>query len=307
MTQLTSQESVGARDSSLFHVLATTLFLSSALMFLLEPLIAKVLLPIFGGTPMIWNSCVVFFQAVLLLGYAYAWGLSRSLGLRQQVLVQMLVLAIPLLVMPPTVGTQWATSRGSPLLAVIVTVAAGVGLPFFALSTSASVLQNWFAAGARHAERRDPYFLYAASNLGSFVALIAYPGVVEPLFSLREQRRGWALGYFIFLVAAMVSGVLVWNRRLIRQWSNTVEESASITYIGWRHRLRWVALSAVPSSLMLAVTTYLSTDIAPMPLLWVVPLAIYLLTFAVAFSAAGVRCQVPSNRALPLIALPMCS
>jgi hypothetical protein len=305
MNQLTSQESGGAGESSLFQVLAATLFLSSALMFSVEPLIAKVLLPIFGGTSMIWNSCVVFFQAVLLLGYAYAWGLSQSLGLRRQLLVQLIVLAIPLLVMPPTLRTQWAASNGHPLLAVIMTVAAAVGLPFFALSTSASVLQNWFAASARTSARHDPYFLYAASNLGSVVALIAYPIVVEPLFTLREQSRGWAFGYLTFLIAAMVSGALVWIRGSIRQRSYAVDAPESTTPIGWRHRLRWIALSAVPSSLMLAVTTYLSTDLAPMPLLWVVPLALYLLTFAAAFSAAGTRFRVPSNRALPLIALPI--
>ncbi len=157
MNQLTSQESIGEKESSLFRVLATTLFLSSALMFSVEPLIAKVLLPIFGGTPMIWNSCVVFFQAVLLLGYAYAWGLSRWFRIRQQVLVQTLVLALPLTVMPPTVPTRWAVPDGNPVSSVILTVAAAVGLPFFALSTSASVLQNWFAARARGTVRHDPY------------------------------------------------------------------------------------------------------------------------------------------------------
>src|SRR4029453_2109969 len=124
MRQVAGQTASTTTDSSLFRVFATTLVLSSALMFSVEPLIAKVLLPIFGGTSMIWNSCVVFFQAVLLLGYAYAWGLSQSLGLRRQLLVQLIVLAIPLLVMPPTLRTQWAASNGHPLLAVIMTVAA---------------------------------------------------------------------------------------------------------------------------------------------------------------------------------------
>jgi hypothetical protein len=304
MRQVAGQTASTTTDSSLFRVFATTLVLSSALMFSVEPLIAKILLPIFGGTPMIWNSCVVFFQAALLLGYAYAWGLSRWFSVRQQVLIQMVVLTLPLLVMPPTVPPPWATSKGNPLWAVLVTVAGAVGLPFFALSTSASVLQNWFAIRARNAVRHNPYFLYAASNLGSFIALIAYPVVVEPIMSLREQRRIWALGYLTFLTAALVSSVLVWRRGSARQ-PNTADESDRHTSVHRRHRLRWVALAAVPSSLMLAVTTYLSTDIAPMPLLWVVPLALYLLTFVVAFSAAGERFRGLSNRALPLVAIPI--
>jgi hypothetical protein len=305
MNQLTTQESIGASESSLFGLMATTLFLSSALMFSVEPLIAKVLLPIFGGTPMIWNSCVVFFQAVLLLGYAYAWGLSQWFSVRQQVLIQMLVLALPLTAMPPTVSTRWAAPSGNPVSSVVLTVAAAVGLPFFALSTSASVLQNWFAARARGPVRRDPYFLYATSNLGSFLALIAYPVVLEPFLNLREQRRAWAVGYLMFLAASLLSAVLVWQRGSALRPSSTVDERNRTTSVNWRHRLRWIVLSAVPSSLMLSVTTYLSTDLAPMPLLWVVPLALYLLTFAVAFSTGGEHFRVPTSRMLPLLAIPI--
>jgi spermidine synthase len=304
MSHVITPELIGTKDPSLFRLLGLTLFFSSGLMFFAEPMIAKSVLPIFGGTPMIWNGCVMAFQVTLLMGYAYAWALSRWFTVRGQILVQMVVLAAPLLVMPPTMPTRWTSSNNDPLASVVATVASSMGLPFFALSTSASVLQNWFRERAPNSSRYDPYFLYAASNLGSFLALALYPLVVEPTFSLGEQRRLWALGYLVFLIAAFGSAVLV-QRQPDMEVGRAVAERTGVSSVTWRDRLRWIALSAVPSSLMLAVTTYLSTDLAPMPLLWVVPLGIYLLTFAIAFSPAGERCRIPSYRALPLVALPI--
>jgi spermidine synthase len=304
MSHVITPELIGMKDSSLFRLLGLTLFFSSGLMFFAEPMIAKSVLPIFGGAPMIWNGCVLVFQVTLLMGYAYAWALSRWFSVRSQIWVQMVVLAAPLLVMPPSVPTRWTSSNDDPLASVVATVASAMGLPFFALSTSASVLQNWFRERASNSSRYDPYFLYAASNLGSFLALALYPFVVEPALSLGVQRLLWSLGYVLFLIAALASAVLVQRQRNMKL-GRAVAERSGVNSITWRDRLRWAALSAVPSSLMLAVTTYLSTDLAPMPLLWVVPLGIYLLTFTIAFSPAGERCRIPSYRALPLVALPI--
>jgi hypothetical protein len=288
----------------LLPLFGATLFLSAFLMFLVEPMVAKMLLPVLGGTPMVWNTCVVFFQMMLLAGYGYAYGASRWLDAVHHRPLHVVVVAIPLTMLPFATRAAWTPPTGSPLAWLLVALVMAIGLPFFALATTASVLQHWFGR-TDHAAAGDPYFLYIASNVGSLLALAAYPAVVEPAFPLDVQSRWWAIGYSAFAVLTCVCAIAM-------RWSgagNSTHPSARTiastavreTSIPMARRLRWIALSFVPASLMLGVTTYLSTDIAAVPLMWIVPLAIYLITFVFAFSAMGRPTGAMAGRLAPIL------
>ena len=285
---------------------ASAMFLSGFLLFMVEPMAARMVLPILGGVPMVWNGCVVFFQIVMLAGYGYAFGASRWLPLRRHVLVHSLILLAPAAVLPFAIGSGTVSPpEGNPLGWLLLLLAATIGLPFFVLSTSASVFQHWLSR-TDHPSARDPYFLYSASNLGCLLALASYPTVVEPLLTLRDQSRLWAFGYAAFVALAAACGVIAWSR--LAAPGLHVAQSAHATHatpLSWRRRLRWTALAFVPSSLMLAVTSYISTDIAAVPLLWIVPLSLYLLTFALAFGKHGAKAAAIAARALPLLVVPL--
>jgi hypothetical protein len=266
---------------------AVTLFAAAALLFLVEPMIGKMLLPYFGGAPSVWNTCLAFFQAALLAGYAYAHGLTRWQSSRGQFIVHLVLLAVPWMVMPFVVGPQWVPHGGaSPPLPLIGILCATVALPFFVVASTAPLLQQWFAS-TRHRHAADPYYLYAASNAGSMLGLIAYPALVEPNLTLDEQSRLWAAGYALLMTLVAVCTVAVWRQRPGAQPDGQkVPESpfrcdAAPTLAT---RSRWLVLAFVPSSLLLGVTGYLSTDVSPVPLIWVVPLALYLLSFILVFS-----------------------
>ncbi len=282
---------------------ATTLFLGSFLMFMVEPMIAKMVLPILGGAPMVWNTCVVFFQTLLLAGYAYAHGTSSWLHPKRQSVVYSVLLILPLLGLPFRIHAASGPVQSHPILWLFVALATSIGPTFFVLSTASSVFQKLFST-ANQAGSRDPYFLYAASNLGSLVALASYPTLVEPTLRLDEQIRYWTVGYAFFAIFAVVCvGIAK------QQASESVAADSAAAEDGqaptWPRRARWVALAFVPSSLMLGVTSYLATDIAAVPLLWIVPLWLYLLTFVVTFGSKGDRARVIANRALPLLILPL--
>lgn len=265
-------------------VFSGTLFLSAFLMFLLEPMVAKMLLPSLGGSQMVWNTCVVFFQAALLLGYAFA-DTIRVLGVRRHAFVYLGLQLLACAALPfGRTGSLAVSQAVHPIIGLALALAVGIGLPFFVLSASASSFQRWFAS-AGGAPQKDPYFLYAASNLGSLLALLLYPVAVEPWLTLHAQSSLWASGYVLFVALTWVCafGLRRAHAPVSDQMSaSTLDRSPSPTPM---MRIRWVTLSFVPSSLMLAVTTYLSTDIGTVPLLWIVPLALYLLTFVVAFGS----------------------
>jgi len=267
-------------DRVLSSVFGVAVFLSSTLLFLVQPLAARLLLPLVGGSAALWNTAMVFFQVALLLGYAYAHGSIRRSGARRHTFLQLPLLALPLVVLPLSVPTGWSLPGGvSPSIWVLGTLAVVVGLPFFALATTSPTLQVWFSS-TDHARAADPYFLYATGNVGSVLALLGYPLVMEPLFSLRMQTRIWAGGYVLFVLACLAAGVL--TRR--RQNQTTQEIGAQrLEPLEARRRLRWLFWGFVPSALMLGVTLHISTDLASFPLLWVVPLLLYLVTFIVAF------------------------
>jgi len=287
---------VRPRSSRLATLFGATLFLSAFLMFLVEPMIARMMLPLLGGAPSVWNTCLVFFQAVLLCGYAYAHGAAR-LGVRRHAALHGLVILLPLIVLPIGLARLSEPSTTHPAAWLLLALLTSVGLPFFAVSTSAAVLQTWFSTTDDGAAQ-DPYFLYAASNLGSFVALLSYPLLVEPTLRLRQQRVWWAIGYISFIILTLMCASAVW-RRSVRTAVETTGD-LSTEAIGWGRRLRWLALAFAPSSLLLAVTSYIATDVASVPLLWVGPLSIYLMTFVVAFSPSAERVRGLARRFMPL-------
>src|SRR5215210_1194520 len=277
------------------------LLASAALMFVLEPMIGKLMLPLLGSAPEVWPTTVLFFQAALLAGYGFAHVTSR-LRARRQAIVQVALLAVAAVALPIGVRSPTAPSIGNPvpwLLALLTTTA---GLPFFALAANGPMVQRWLTA-TRHRAAHDPYFLFAASNGGSLLGLLAYPLVVEPLLGLQAQGRAWAAGYALAVVLVAVSAAALWLRPAGPAAVAAVAGSG--TGIEWSRRLRWLALAAVPSSLMLGTTTYITRDLSPLPLLWVIPLALYLVTLVVAFSpwTDAQRLSAMSRRVWPIAAI----
>lgn len=266
-----------------------TVFLGSFLLFLVQPLIARQLLPVLGGTPAVWITCMMFFQAALLGGYLYAHESTRRLGVRRQPLVHLAVLGAPLLLLPPAVDAAWNPPvEGTPIWWLLGALTVMIGGPFFALSAGAPLLQRWFSA-TDHPRAKDPYFLYVASNAGSMLALFAYPVVVEPLFTLAQQSVGWSMGYVG--LTALTVGCAIATRRRSRTDEPAREaegrpaaDGATFAGTSGRQALRWVLLAFIPSAWMLAVTTYITADLASVPLFWVIPLALYLLSFILVFA-----------------------
>jgi len=262
------------------------LFLSAFLAFSLQPMVGKMVLPLLGGAPAVWNTCMVFYQVVLLAGYAYSHLLAGRLSLKVQLLVHFVILALPFLFLPITLASTGPPAGGqSPTLWLLSTLLLVVAPPFFAVTTTAPLLQRWFVS-TRHREAADPYFLYAASNLGSLLALLAYPFVLEWLLPLTGQSRAWSLMYGLAALLILASGAIALKGKpaLGEGIASAIPQSSTGTNRMPRTTLRWVWYAFLPSSLLLGVTQYISTDIAVIPLFWVIPLALYLLTFVLVFA-----------------------
>ena len=270
-----------ASPGVLLAVYTAAIFLSAALLFAVQPLFAKMVLPRLGGSPSVWSVAMVFFQAVLLAGYAYAHGLTRYLPGRVSVFVHVALLIVATLALPLAIAGGWGRPpvQGETLW-LLGLFAASIGLPFFALSANGPLLQAWFARTG-HPAAGDPYFLYAASNIGSFLALISYPLVVEPFTRLGDQTRLWSVGFYVLIAMIVGCGVLLLrSRNALPDVARDAPVEAPPT---WRDAATWVALAAVPSGLLIAVTAHVSTDVAASPMLWVIPLALYLATFVIVF------------------------
>ncbi len=252
-------------------------FVSALLLFSIQPHVGKALLPVMGGTPAVWNTCMLFFQAALLVGYGYTFVSSKFLGVRKQGIIHLVLLGAAFFFLPLTVmmSGDWSDSPTWPLLVGLTT---SVGLPFVMNSTSAPLLQRWFA-DTDHPRAHNPYPLYAASNAGSLLALLLYPFLVERTLSLTEQATTHLIVFA--LMSLLIAGCLgfAW-KRLVPLESHAVTAAAPT----WSLRGRWLVMSFIPSSLLLGVTMALTLDVASIPLLWVVPLAIYILSFVLAFS-----------------------
>ncbi len=280
-------------------------------------MVGKMLLPLLGGTPAVWNVCMVFFQMTLLAGYAYAHWIGAHLQARRQVALHLILLGVAFLLLPIAISERAASAlagSSAPAFGLLWTLAAAIGLPFFVLSASSPLLQKWFSQTA-HAEAGDPYFLYAASNGGSLLALLAYPALLEPLFRLAQQSRLWTIGFALLGLCFAGCGVVVWRTRPARGAEQVpggfITQGSPGAMVatkrapGWRRKLGWVGLAFVPSSLMLGVTTFLSTDIAAVPLLWVIPLALYLATFILVFARREFVSRWWCARLLPIAALAL--
>ena len=276
---------------------ATAIFAGATLLFLVQPMVARMVLPLFGGSQAVWTTSMLFFQAVLLAGYGYAHASTRLLGPSRQPILHAVVLVLALAALPIGRGLAPPAADASPSLWLLGVLAVAVGAPFFVVTTTSPLLQRWLATSG-HAAGRDPYFLYAAGNVGSLMALLAYPLVVEPRLTLDQQARLWSIGYVLFAVLCL--GCLVVARRGSPS-AQSASARANVPALAWRTRARWVATALVPSSLMLGVTTYVSTDVASFPLLWVLPLAVYLLTFVVTFAR---RPLVTPHAAALILPLP---
>ena len=266
---------------------AAAIFLSAALLFAVQPLFAKMVLPRLGGSTSVWSVAMVFFQAVLLAGYAYAHLLTRLWPGRVSVAIHVALMIVATLALPLAIAAGWGRppARGE-MLWLIGLFAVSIGLPFFALSANGPLLQAWFARTG-HPAARDPYFLYAASNVGSFLALISYPSVVEPFTHLRDQTRAWSIGFYLLIVLIAACGLVLMRSR--NALPEAVEGGAGdAAPPSWRDAATWVGLAAIPSGLLIAVTAHVSTDVAASPMLWVIPLALYLLTFVIVFQSRPV-------------------
>jgi len=261
---------------------ALTTFVSAGLVFMVQPMVAKLVLPLLGGSPSVWNTSMAFFQAALLAGYGYAHLLQRVGSVRVQAALHVGALLLAAIVLPLRVsGVLGEPSSDHPALWLLGVLALSIGAPFAILSATAPLVQAWHARTVHAETGAEPYVLYAASNLGSLLALLAYPVFVEPLATLHGQTAGWSTGYVGFVVLMASLALVVSRARTVE-----IEEPKAMTEPrpSWRERLIWVALAAIPSSLMLGVTTHITTDVASAPFLWVVPLALYLATFIIAFS-----------------------
>lgn len=275
---------------------ASTLFVSAALLFTVEPMFAKMLLPRLGGAPSVWNACMLFFQAALLAGYALAARLS-GLPVRLQAAAYAALLAAGWIALP--VALRPSALGAAPEWQALACLAAGVGLPFLALSASAPLLQSWYSRGEGNGER-DPYFLYQASSLGSLAGLLLYPAAIEPGWGLARQSQLWSIGYSGF---ALLCGLCAWRAgAFFSRGSRAAVAAAQIAADG--RRWSWLALSAAPSVMLLALTSYLSGFIAPVPLLWTLPLAVYLATFAVAFARRPLVGSESASRAAAILLAP---
>ncbi len=298
---------------------STTIFVSAALLFLIEPMFAKFVLPSFGGTPAVWTGSMMFFQAALLASYLYVHATTTWLGARRQAVLHLVVVLLPLLVLPVAVpAAEWAPpGESNPLFWLLGLLLVSIGLPFFAVSATNPLIQRWLS-DTDHPDARDPYFLYRASNLGSVIGLLGYPLLMEPSLKLHNQGIFWSIGYGVLVVLVLASAVMLWRSSPATTTTEREEQelaeaagggspnppvaagggapetgaaalgdslvaglSASPTLL---RRLRWIGLAFVPSSMMLGVTAFITTDITPVPLLWVLPLALYLFSFVIIFS-----------------------
>ena len=281
---------------------ATTIFLSALLLFWIQLVMAKMLLPRLGGTPAVWTSCMLFFQVLLLAGYSYVTFTTAWMGIRKQAVLHSLIVLVSCLYLPLSfIGNLGSPSEGSnPALWLFAYLLTAIGLPVFLISTTSPLLQKWFTRTS-HASANDPYFLFAVSNGGSLLALLSYPLVLEPTLSLSRQNRIWVVMYVAFLLLSLGCVLVLWKSSRHEQVDPAPRDvTAPISH---KRRLYWILLAFIPSSLLFGVTTYVTTEIAPTPLLWTIPLALYLVTFILAFAGKSVMSDHLASYALATLAL----
>lgn len=264
---------------------AATIFLSAFLLFQVQPVIARMILPWFGGSAAVWTTCMLFFQVVLLLGYLYVYWSVRRFTAKTHANVHSVLLGLSVALLPITPGANWKpTGEGNPSIQILVLLAVCVGMQYFLLSTTSPLLQSWYSRTGKGAL---PYRLFALSNLGSLLALVTYPVAVEPMLPSRMQGTVWSCAYVAFVA------LCVWTARISTKGAENVEKADEAALEdepappSRKTLLLWVALAACPSALLLSITNHLTQDVASIPFLWIVPLTIYLLSFILCFDADG--------------------
>jgi hypothetical protein len=282
--RMAAEEPSASRYALVLAVYTAAIFVSALLLFSVQPLFAKMVLPRLGGSPAVWSVAMVFFQSLLLAGYAYAHFLTRIKSRAVPAAVHLALLAVAFFTLPLSIASGWGEPPTSGyalwLLGLFVV---SIGLPFFALAANNPLLQAWFVRTG-HPSGGDPYFLYASSNIGSFLALLSYPVLLEPLFTLHMQNLIWTGGYAVLIVLIAACGLLL-LRSPPSAAIDTLAVGGDAPAPSWLLRARWIFLAAVPSGLLIAVTAHISTDVAAAPLLWVLPLSLYLLTWVLVFQS----------------------
>jgi hypothetical protein len=270
-----------------------TVLLGSFLLFLIQPMFARAVLPLLGGSPSVWNTAMLFYQVTLLAGYLYAH-LIRRLPIDRQLLLHLALFGAAALTLPIGVAEWLRAETGlAPVVWLLGLLAASIGPVFFVISAQAPLMQSWFGR-SNSPDAANPYFLYAASNLGSFAALLAYPLLLEPAMALGSQALLWSAGFVLLALLVALCGLTV-----VRGGATPYAEVPAVA-VTWRQRGRWTLLAFVASGLLLSTTTHLTTDIAAMPLLWVIPLGVYLISFILAFGENGPRWTHLAQRLAPL-------
>jgi hypothetical protein len=273
-----------SRNKLVLLVYTAAIFTSALLLFSVQPLFTKMVLPRLGGSPAVWSVAMVFFQSLLLAGYAYAHFLMQIRSRIVPVVVHLLLLTVALLTLPLSIANGWGEPPTSGYAFWLLGLfAVSIGLPFFALAANNPLLQAWFVRTG-HPDGPDPYFLYASSNIGSFLALLSYPVLLEPMFTLRSQNLIWTAVYGLLILLIAACGALL-LRAPAHAAVDTKIDDADAPAPSWALRARWIFLAAVPSGLLIAVTAHISTDVAAAPLLWVLPLSLYLLTWVLVFQS----------------------
>ena len=274
-----------SRNRLVLVVYTGAIFVSALLLFSVQPLFTKMVLPRLGGSPAVWSVAMVFFQSLLLGGYAYAHFLMQLRDRMLPVAIHLVLLACAMLTLPLSISSGWGDPPTSGYAFWLLGLfAVSIGLPFFALAANNPLLQAWFVRTG-HPNGPDPYFLYASSNIGSFLALLSYPVLLEPVFTLRTQNLIWTGGYGLLIVLIAACGVLLLRSPAKAAELNMPADDSDAPAPSWTLRARWIFLAAVPSGLLIAVTAHISTDVAAAPLLWVLPLSLYLLTWVLVFQS----------------------
>lgn len=297
-----SRRSIAARLGAAPYVV--TIFLSAALVFLVQPIFAKMATPLLGGAPNVWNVSLVCFQAALLLGYAYAHLLTHLVtSLRAQIAVHASLLALAALVLPFQLSTALgAPDPTQPTFWLIGVFALSIAPPFAVISATAPLLQSWYSRSGRE-DAHDPYHLYAASNVGSLLGLAAYPLLFEPLLPVIAQTGAWTMGYIALAVLLTACGVLAFRTgggQVPAQSEAVTDDQTPVADAVWQQRLWWLVCAFIPSSLLVGATTHIATEIASVPFLWALPLALYICSFVIVFSKTPAISLDASNRMLPL-------
>jgi len=259
---------------------ASAVFVSAFLLFQVQPVIAKFILPWYGGSPAVWTTCLLFFQISLLAGYTYAHLLAQNVSIRRQPLIHLGLLFVSFTLLPITPSSD-SVSPGAlqPTYEILILLATTVGVPFIIISASAPLLQHWFASAH---PGRSPFRLYALSNAGSLLALLSYPVLVEPMLDLNAQTKAWSIGYVVFALLCAACAM-----PLLRGSAATAHESVAVPepndVIAATDKLLWVLLAACGSIVLLATTNQMCQDVAVVPFLWILPLSLYLITFIICF------------------------